>query len=179
MNSLILHSVSARSWLGGIFSLLLGAVPVALVAQSDDFNDGNDVGWTHYSPLAPYGVPGVFGFPNGGYRIQTTSPSPSPTQLGNARAGSLRLDASYSNFYVSVDIVNWNDSLPQAVGLLARIGNPGLGMTTGYAFTWSRGTTATSGDMDISRITGEVPSGVSVTGNDKYHFVPGMKYRMV
>src|SRR5437870_8481172 len=119
MNTMILRCFSARSWLGGTFSLLLAATPSALVAQSDDFNDGNDTGWTRYSPLAPYGVPGVFSFPNGGYRIQTTAPSPSPTQLGNGRAGSLRLDTSYTDFFVSVDLVNWNDSLPQAAGILA------------------------------------------------------------
>lgn len=150
------------------------------VAESDDFDDGNDVGWTRYNPLSGFGVPGVFSFPSGGYRLQTTAPSPSPTQLGNARIGSYR-NTSYSDFYISVDIVNWNDSLPQAAGILARIQTPGLGTTTGYAFTWSRGTTSTSGDMDISRITAEAPTGATgqQSANDKYHFVPGRKYRMV
>lgn len=179
MNAPTLHHLSSRTSLSAILGLLLAAAPLALVAQSDDFDDGNDIGWTHYSPLAPYGVAGVFSFPSGGYRIQTTSPSPSPAQLGNGRAGSLRSSTSYTDFYVSVDLVDWNDALPQASGILARVGTPGLGMTTGYAFTWSRGSGATGGDMDISKLTGEVPTGVSVSGNDKYHFVPGTKYRMV
>ena len=150
------------------------------LAEADDFDDGNDVGWTRYSPLEQFGAPGVFSFPSGGYRIQTTAPSPNPTALGPARAGSYRT-TSYTDFYISVDIVNWNDSMPQASGILARIGTPGLGTTKGYAFTWSRGTTSTSGDMDISRITAEAATGASgqQSANDKYHFVPGRSYRLV
>ena len=117
MNTPILRSLAARSWLGGICSLLCAVAPVALMAQTDDFNDGNDVGWNRYSPLTPFGVPGVFSFPNGGYRIQTTTPSPNPGSLGPGRAGSLRPE-NYTNFFVSIDIVDWNDSLPQASGIL-------------------------------------------------------------
>lgn len=150
------------------------------LAESDDFNDGNDAGWTRYNPLSGFGVPGIFSFPSGGYRIQTTAPSPNPGALGNARVGSYRA-TSYTDFYISVDIVNWNDSLPQAAGILARIQSPGLGTTTGYAFTWDRGTSATDGDMDISRITAEAATGAlgQQSANDKYHFVPGRQYRMV
>ena len=150
------------------------------LAESDDFDDGNDVGWTRYSPLGAFGAGGVFSFPAGGYRIQTTAPSPNPAALGPGRAGTYRTTA-YTDFYITVDIVNWNDSLPQAAGILARVGTPGLGTTTGYAFTWDRGTTSTSGDMDISRITAETATGASgeQSANDKYHFVPGRKYRMV
>jgi hypothetical protein len=150
------------------------------LAESDDFDDGNDVGWTRYSPLSAFGAGGVFSFPAGGYRIQTTAPSPNPTALGPARAGTYR-STSYTDFYISVDIVNWNDALPQAAGILARVGTPGLGTTTGYAFTWDRGTTSTSGDMDISRITAEAATGASgqQSANDSYHFVPGRTYRLV
>ena len=97
-----------------------------LRAESDDFNGTNDLAWTHYNPLGGFGVAGVFSFPQGGYRIQTVSPSPAPAALGNGRTGSLRA-TSYTNFYLSVDLVDWDDSLPQAACLLARIGTPGLG----------------------------------------------------
>ena len=113
---------------------LCAAGAARLHAEADDFNGGNDLAWTHYDPLADYGVAGRFTFPNGGYRIQTLAPSPSPAALGNGRTGSLRA-TSYTNFYLSVDLVDWDDSLPQAAGLLARVGTPGLGTTTGYAFT--------------------------------------------
>ena len=161
-------------------ALAVASYTTNALAESDNFDSGNDAGWTRYNPLSGFGVPAVFSFPSGGYRIQSTAPSPSPAQLGNARVGSYR-NTSYSDFYITVDIVNWNDALPQAAGILARIQTPALGTTTGYAFTWDRGTTATSGDMDISRITAERATGASgqASANDKYHFVPGRKYRLV
>src|SRR5437762_13036968 len=100
-------------------------------AQSDDFNDGDDNGWTEISPLAPYGVPGIFSFPNGGYRIQTTQPSPDQTNLGPPRAYTLRQDAVYTDFYVSADLVDWNDGTQQVIGLVGRIATPGLGTSSG------------------------------------------------
>ena len=181
-----LPSLSVRNTTGSLSrvallcALALASYTTNALAEADDFDDGNDAGWTRYNPLSDFGVPGVFSFPNGGYRIQTTAPSPNPVALGAARAGTYRT-TSYTDFYISVDIVNWNDALPQASGILARIGTPGLGTTKGYAFTWSRGTTSTSGDMDISRITAEAATGASdqQSANDKYHFVPGRTYRMV
>ena len=75
--------------------------------------------------------------------------------------------------------MDWNDALPQAAGLLARIGTPGLGTTTGYAFTWTREAGTNGGVFDITQITGEVPDDVSTEGGDQYHLVPGHKYRLV
>lgn len=150
----------------------------AQFSQSDDFNDGNDTGWFRYDPLAQFGLAATYSFPNGGYRLQTTYVTGQAANPG--RAGTVRPEV-YSNFYVSVDIVNWDDTLPQSAGLLARIGTPGLQATTGYAFTWDRGnpTNPAAGDVDISRITGEAPSGVTVTGSDAIHLQPGKTYRMV
>lgn len=163
---------------------LLASPPQLLHAQfqSDDFNDGNDTlpspGWFRYDPLAMFGLNATYSFPNGGYRLQTAYVTGQAANPG--RAGTVRPEV-YSDFYVSVDIVNWDDSLPQSAGLLARIGTPGLQATTGYAFTWDRGnpTNPATGDVDISRITGEAPSGVSVTGRDAIHFQPGKTYRLV
>jgi hypothetical protein len=155
-------------------TITLGLAPLCL-AQSDDFDDGNDFGWTRYNPI---GV-GSWSVVDGGYRIQT-APSPAPDVVGPGRAGSLRNDVTYTNFQVSVDITNWNDSVHQAFGILARITDPAPGATKGYAFTYDRGTTPTSGDMDMSVITGEVPSGVSgVSGEDNIHLLPGRTYRFV
>ena len=75
-------------------------------AQSDDFNDGNDNGWTRYDPISAVAGPrATYSFPNGGYRIQTLA-SPAPSQLGPARAGSLRTEVTYTNFFVSVDLID-------------------------------------------------------------------------
>lgn len=140
-------------------------------SQSDDFNDGNDTGWTRYDPLAGFGAPATFSFPGGNsYRIQA-GVSPNPGLLGPGRAGSVRADQTYTDFSASFDLVDWDNAQDQAFGLLARISQPGLGTTDGYAFTYS-----TDGSIDISRILDEAPSGVataSVTLNpaNDYRFV--------
>lgn len=160
--------------------LLAVSFPVQAQYESDDFNDGNDTGWSRYSPLAPLGAPGVFTLTNGGYRLRTAARSPDPLTYGAGRAGSIRSEV-YTNFYISVDIVNWDDTLPHAAGILARVRNPGLGTTTGYAFTWDRGNpaSATAGDVDFSRIAGEAPTGINPSEPDRLHMEPGKSYRFV
>ena len=156
---------------------LLASPLHAQLFQSDDFNDGNDNGWTRYDALAPLNMHATYSFPNGGYRIQTTYLGGSAQLTG--RSGTVRPEI-YTDFYIAVDIVNWNDTLPQSFGLLARVGTPGLGTTTGYAFTWDRGnpTNATAGDVDISGITGEAPFDVR-TGPSGIRLQPGHQYRLV
>jgi hypothetical protein len=149
--------------------VLLSPAPLAR-GQSDDFNDGNDAGWTRYSPLAPFGGGATYSFPSGGYRINAP-PSPSPAAAGPGRAGSF-LGPAYSQFYASVDIVNWNNAFDQAFGLLARVTTPGAGSTNGYAFTYSTG----GASIDISRVTEERPAGV---GAADVTLDPGQDYRFV
>ena len=171
-------SLNSKAGIAWLCAVACAASLGVAQAESDDFDDGNDSGWAHYNPLENFGVPGVFSFADGGYRIRTTSPSPDPEHLGNGRTGSLRA-TTYSDFYVSVDLVDWDDSLPQAVGIFARISTPGLGTTTGYAFTWSRGVETNDAVLDITKITGEAPDDVPTSGSDQYYFVPGRQYRLV
>jgi len=113
----------------------------------DGFDAGNDNAWTRYEPLAPFGAPATYSFPNGGYRVQASA-SPDPAALGPGRAGSLRLDLNIAgNFLDTIDILSWDNSQSQSFGLLGRISNPGLGTTTGYAFTYS-----TAGLLTISLV---------------------------
>ncbi len=137
----------------GVLLLLLGCawLPLQLAAQSDDFNDGNDAGWSRYSPLAPFGAGAKVSFPNGAYRIQAPA-SPDP-QFGPARAGSLRKDVTYSDFQISVDVVAWDAALRQSIGLVARISNIGLGMTQGYTLNYN----PQSGFLQMVAIVGEAP----------------------
>src|SRR5438093_12751168 len=62
--------------------LLICGLPSTLKAQSDNFDDGDDMGWAHYDPIGDFlGAPrGTWTYPNGAYRLQS-SPSPS-TSLG-------------------------------------------------------------------------------------------------
>src|SRR6266581_6300145 len=51
--------------LAPLFLLALACVtfPRNSLAQSDDFNSGNDTGWTRYDPLAAFGGGATFSFP--------------------------------------------------------------------------------------------------------------------
>jgi len=126
----------------------------------DDFNDGNDNGWTRLSPLTLAGAPAVYDFP-GGNRYQISSPvSPNPGLFGPARAGSLRLDQSYADYFQqSVDLVDWDNTQSNlTIGMLARVSQPGLGTTDGYSLTVNL-----NGVFEINRITNEASAAVIST----------------
>ena len=117
----------------------------AQIAVSDNFDDGDDSGWL---PINPIGT-GSFTFPSGGYRLQTSA-TPNPA-FGPGRAGSERPDADYTDFVISVDLVDWDNGISDNVmGILARVSNPGLGTTNGYSFTYT-----VAGTFDITRIEAE------------------------
>jgi hypothetical protein len=156
---------------------LLAFTSAARGAQiTDDFNDGNDSAnptWTRYDPLAAFGSPASFGFPNGNsYRIQTPGFPTSPA--GAPRAASYLNNQNYSTFSISVDVLDWNNSINQAYGVLARLNSVGLGATTGYALTY----TPTQHTIDITRITGESQTGGGL-GSATVTLDPAKDYRFV
>ena len=146
----------------------------------DNFNDGNDTtpAWTRLDPLSAFGAGGTWSFPGGNsYRMQ--APQTPNVALGPGRAASI-LAGSYDDFYESVDILAWNDNVREAFGLLARVTTPGLGTTSGYLFSYERGdpNDPAAGDLDISRVDGEAPHGLTTTGSDKVHLQAGKQYRL-
>lgn len=146
----------------------------AAITITDDFDDGNDNGWTRLSPLTALGAPATFSFPGGGYQI-TANPQAVGPQFGPARAGSLRPDATYSQFSQTVDIIDWDSTKTSMVmGMLARVATPGLGTTSGYSLT----ITPATGTLDIYRILNEGPAGVVATGGAGA-LVVGQDYRLV
>lgn len=170
----ILGTVEKDEWLVYMNYLLFvptaGGTPIFF----DTLNDGNDNGWTRYDPLE-FAQLTTFSFPNGGYRFQS---QPAGGPMGQARLGSIA-PGTYSDFFVSADLVAWDDSIHQIAGVMARIVNAGLGTTTGYLFTHDRGPTSpTSGDMDIVRIDGELPTVLTSPEPDSIHFEPGKSYRI-
>jgi hypothetical protein len=126
----------------------------SIQAETDNFNDGNDTGWTRYTPVTAVSTP-TYSFPQGStYRLQATGAQ--NTQLGPARVGSYLPNAIYSSFYASVDLVDWNNSLDQLFGLLTRMSSPGVGTLNGYALTYATRTGRSAlGQLQILRITGE------------------------
>jgi hypothetical protein len=165
MNALRLTTLVA-----GMLAFLLPAVPGR--AQEDDFDDGNDGGWSRFAPLGPLGGTSIA--VSGGKYELSCSPSLSTALYGPARCGSLRLEQSYTNFYAAVDIVNWNPAEDTSMGILGRI-QPGAaaGNVNGYAFTYQ----GQDQDVEINRITGEVPTNLG--GSASVSLTPGRSYRLV
>lgn len=171
------RAAHASSWVGLVL-VAWAAAPQSARAQVDDFNDGNDAGWTQYAPLRDLGFAGAsYTFPAGAYQI-ASNPSPNPGALGPARAGSIRDDVNYATrFYTAADVLNWGGSSEVAIGLLARTQREAApGTLDGYSFTYL----SNDGTLRLSVITNErasdiVPSGVSVPGG----LTSGHGYRFV
>jgi regulation of enolase protein 1 (concanavalin A-like superfamily) len=138
------------------------AFSCSVKAQSDNFDDGNDTAnptWSHYDPIGDFiGIPnGSWTFPGSNtYRLQADA-SPDPG-VGPGRIAST-LTNVYSDFYTTVDVVDWDDTLDQAFGILARLENVGLGTTTGYVFTYQE----LDHTVSISRIANEVATDLTGT----------------
>jgi len=161
-----------------LFGACVSLTPLRSAAQTDDFNDGDDAGWERYDPLGTLGLDAQtsYSFPNGAYRIRANR-DPLLAQAGPARGGSYRTNV-YSDFYMSADIVNWDDSLDQAIGLLARMTQLGFLTTDGYALTYQ----TSDHDIDITRFTDEGAAeltSIPLTPSDKITMVSGRSYRYV
>ena len=132
----LLHATSYLATLAAFAA----AIPQHALAQADDFDDGNADGWTEVAPLSGFGVTATYSFPGGNsYRMQS-DPSPNdevPPGPGPARLGSLREDVTYTDFYQFVDLVDYDVSLDQNIGMLARIKEPGLQTLDGYGVTFN------------------------------------------
>jgi hypothetical protein len=144
---------------------LVGAIVLAAFVQlsfgqtfNDDFNDGNDTGWTRYNVLQQLGMPGTYTFP-GGNSYSIESPQhyiPAQAQFGGGRAGSIAGSTStgFDAFRLTVDVTDWNDGREYVFGPIARTTTPGLGTTDGYLLILH----ATDHDFQLLRIEGEAPN---------------------
>ena len=144
----------------------------------DDFDDGQDDSWTRVDVIGGLTAPpATFSFPNGGYRFE--APNPAVPDAGQARALSYRGDASYTDFYAAVDIVAWDDSLDQGLGLGVRLNNVALGQTTGFIIMYyaNPSTSAPYAEFEIDRISGEaLETTLAVT---HVRWDPQRSYRLV
>jgi len=155
----------------------LGA-PAALLAQSDDFNDGDDAGWTRLDPISLYflattgsALPqNTWTVTGGKYRLQS-APTPNPA-LGQGRVLSLRSEV-YSNFHVAVDVLDWDASKTNAIALCARIGTPGPTTTRGYLFGYISG----ENYLDLVRLQNEGTRGIAGVVRVPIVLTPGHGYR--
>ncbi|PYJ02773.1 MAG: hypothetical protein DME25_15240 [Verrucomicrobia bacterium] len=136
----------------------------AQLTISDDFDDGNDLGWTAYE-----GGPGTreVRFHGGQYQIINHG---SFDESGIfTRGASIRNDATYSGeFFVATDVVGWAPK--ETIGfagpfILARVTTPGSLTTFGYLTTILPG-----GPLSPQSLMGfvEFQSELQATGPDQY-----------
>lgn len=104
---------------------------LAVLGQSDDFDDGNSEGWTQYDREGT----ATFSFPDGGYRIQASS-SPGGSEQDKAYVLAYR-DPEYTDFYAAVDLKDWDNSVRSAIGLFFRGQSIGPTTTAGYVLYWT------------------------------------------
>ncbi|MEI7935271.1 MAG: immunoglobulin domain-containing protein [Verrucomicrobiota bacterium] len=161
-------------WAPALVILLLGVATLQAQTIIDDFNSGNDTNWTHYA-LPLYGTPSYTFPPDGSggyaYRIQAPPTGTDPFGLRNARAGSLRMQASYTNrFSVGVDLLTANTTWNHYVGMVFKLRNIGLGTTAGYAALCS------ANMIYLESITNEASTFI---GGQLVPFDPTHSYRLV
>lgn len=201
MKSLV---VNRQSWIGTFrkaFVLRLtrcSAVAVMLLvlgwsydaaAQSDNFDDGDDAGWSKVtSPnyLATYSFP-TDEFGGHAYRLQGATPAPvagGQSDPMTARVIAYRSDRLYTNFFVAADIVAWDSSTTndQVFGLIARANNIDSGLVDGVTFTVRinrfANTEGSKGQVQIYGFNGGAV-GAPAAQNIFTVLVPGRKYRFV
>jgi hypothetical protein len=163
-------SLTAPSSLDSPSCLLLfgAAIAVALIistsarAQTDNFDSGTDAAWTHY---APGGVQ-TFSFPtnpisagNLGYKIT----SPPTISGGPGRVGSYLMGGPIiSDFVVTTDLINWDNTQSQNMGVMARVQAPvpSSSFPLGYALVYTDRFSAGGGGTDQLRLYKVVAGGL-------------------
>ncbi len=195
----LLHprAVFPRLAFSGVF------IAAAAWAQSYNFNDGTDTGWVHVDVLTAYGGPNTYSFPAGpfgkGYRIQCASSDALASACGACGTGRAYVYQTnvYTDFYVAADIVNWDNTLDQALVLGGRINGvtdiaspcplpgpcaPGFATTGGYVCNYDcnqAGVTASDvlgGEFQINRVDQETPTTLA---SAEVTLIPGKAYRIV
>jgi len=143
----------SRSFLIALLSLTFNEIGTA---QIDNFDDGNDNGWQRFDPISSAIGSNWVTFDASSKALNIKAPGQNLNpQLGPSRGAVFRPDI-YSDFWISADIVDWDPSQRQAIGILARIQpNPSLGTARGYLLSFQ----PQENDIQITRLVGEQPDG--------------------
>ncbi len=190
--------------IGGVVALLgLQSPAWAQNTASDNFDTGTldttSSGWQVRNICQLLGGYVDNSFPDAGtggkaLRLQRgsfdTTPLQQPQQYGTGRAWLFRTN-DYDDFYVAMDIVDWNDITNQAIVLLARGTGfddtlfpgapPGLGTVNGYVANFDN---LQDGDLSGDRFGGEfqinrvVSEGPSTIAAAEVTLIRGHGYRM-
>jgi hypothetical protein len=190
---------------------LLSTAPVALAAllalattvraQTDNFDSGGlnpAAGWSQVTnPNFPYSSSfptDVFG--GHAFRLQAFVPLIYSSGSGTTRAAAVVTNVTYTDFYVAVDLVNWNSSTDtstndQFISLLARASGVDIGLLDAMVLLFQpNNRTQTSppgpsvGALSVGWITGGSLAFLADPGAIPCNFtyvgmVPGHSYRLV
>jgi hypothetical protein len=126
------------------------------VVASDNFNDGNDNGWTRY--MNPPLLNQTFSVVNSAYRL-TSDFGLDIDHIGRV-ASFLMGGPTVSDFNVSVDLVDWDNAQSQQMGVMARVQSPiptpsspsSPDIPAGYALVYVNRFSSGSGGTDQMRI---------------------------
>lgn len=173
--------------LGTVLLLLGGQWSADAQTHFYNFNDTNglSLAWENTDPIGGLTAPpATFTFTNGHYQIVAPAQQAPDCDAGPARAGSFLKNVVYSDFYISADLIDFDDTVDQAVGIVARVNTPGLQTTGGYLFSWEPGSSSlpggpSDGDLDISRLVEEAPIDQIETAPSGLHLTRGKSYRFV
>ncbi len=166
---------------------------------TDNFDSGGLLGWQSRNVVQPLGGFVSDTFPTNGsglaFRLQRGSADMSalgqPQAFGTGRAWLFRTNI-YSDFYVAMDVVNWNNATNQAIVLLARATGyddvlapgfpPGLGTVNGYVCNYDNAQDGDGpgdhlgGQFQINNVTGEAPATIAAAN---VTLKQGHTYRLV
>lgn len=173
-NKVLCHALSAAV-------ILAPASGFCVDIFTDNFDDGNDEGWTHFG-LENIGFPEPsYEFPDdifGGKAYRIATPAPPLPDAGPARAFSFLAEHPLSDFLIEADLLDWDNDLDQAFGFLIRAENIGLGQTTGYVVNYDpQQESGGRGQFQINRVVGEASDETIAAGNITLQ--PGEDYRIV
>ncbi len=129
----------------------------------EDFDDGDDAGWTRVDPLSPFGGGATYSFPGGNSYDISVPPSPDSFTYGQARAGSIRADYASADFEVAVNLIDWDiNTNNQIAGVVARLSDIGLGSTDGYGFFYVSSAGGITNGFAINRIDNELGTDITL-----------------
>lgn len=106
------------------------AAPQIVPVFSDNFDDGDDLGWVRVDPYRAQGVTNVFDLSAGTYRM-ASPPAPSTNRVG--QVGAYVAGANWADFRTSVDFTGWTVAAEtnQYITLTGRF-TPGTGGTNDF-----------------------------------------------
>ena len=182
-------SHTLKPLLCSLLSLFTATTASGQLQFTDNFNSGTDVGWVHYHPLQPppFNAPASWTFPpdgDGGLGYRLLGGPPQDKSGGPIRIGAFRQESVYSEFFVGVDLINWDDTIPESVAFLGtRITTPGFLTTHGYLAAYEQigagqpgGFGLVTVDLETTIYLAEQYWGGSASVSP---LAPGRKYRMV